>query len=72
MRFAWLMFTWRIAFVFSVFLFLFWYLRDYLFDFIFYLKVFADLLVDSHKLLMVTVAAALQEIGYEIQVVSFA
>ncbi|GLT59006.1 hypothetical protein SLA2020_318550 [Shorea laevis] len=32
--------------------------------------VFADLLVDSQKLLMVTVAAALQEIGYEIQVYS--
>ncbi|EXB52710.1 hypothetical protein L484_022487 [Morus notabilis] len=32
--------------------------------------VFADLLVDSQQLLMVTVAAALQEIGYEIQVYS--
>lgn len=30
--------------------------------------VLADLLVDSQQLLMVTVAAALQEIGYEIQV----
>lgn len=50
----------------------FWYVRDYLFHFIFYSKVFADLLVDSQKLLMVTVAAALQEIGYEIQVVFFA
>ena len=43
----------------------------FFFYFIFYLKVFADLLVDSQKLLMVTVAAALQEIGYEFQVVSF-
>lgn len=43
----------------------------FLFYFIFYLKVFADLLVDSQKLLMVTVAAALQEMGYEFQVVSF-
>lgn len=42
-----------------------------LFNFIFHLKVFADLLVDSQKLLMVTVAAALQEIGYQFQVVSF-
>lgn len=42
---------------------------DCLFDFIFYLKAFADLLVDSQQLLMVTVAVALQEIGYEIQVV---
>lgn len=41
------------------------------FIFIFHLKVFADLLVDSQKLLMVTVAAALQEIGYQFQVVSF-
>jgi hypothetical protein len=48
------------------------YVRDYLFGFVFYLKVFADLLVDSQKILMVTIAAALQEIGYEIQVVSFA
>ncbi|KAF3971901.1 hypothetical protein CMV_004545 [Castanea mollissima] len=32
--------------------------------------VFADLLVDSQKLLMVTVAAALQEIGYQFQVYS--
>lgn len=32
--------------------------------------VFADLLVDSQKILMVTVAAALQEIGYEIQAYS--
>ncbi|PON49606.1 Glycosyl transferase [Parasponia andersonii] len=32
--------------------------------------VFADLLVDSQQLLMVTVAAALQELGYEIQVYS--
>jgi hypothetical protein len=48
------------------------YVRDYLFGFVFYLKVFADLLVDSQKVLMVTIAAALQEIGYEIQVVSFA
>ena len=35
-----------------------------------YLKVFADLLVDSQQLLMVTVVAALQEIGYEIKVIS--
>jgi hypothetical protein len=34
-----------------------------------YLKVFADLLVDSHQLQMVTVAAALQEIGYEFWVI---
>ncbi|KAG7994590.1 hypothetical protein I3843_01G065500 [Carya illinoinensis] len=32
--------------------------------------VFADLFVDSQQLLMVTVAAALQEIGYKIQVFS--
>ncbi|XP_062090569.1 uncharacterized protein LOC133796894 [Humulus lupulus] len=32
--------------------------------------VFADLLVDSQQLMMVTVAAALQELGYEIQVYS--
>ncbi|XP_047153515.1 uncharacterized protein LOC124825022 [Vigna umbellata] len=32
--------------------------------------VFGELLVDSHQLLMVTVATALQEIGYEIQVFS--
>uniref|UniRef100_A0A2N9FE30 Uncharacterized protein n=1 Tax=Fagus sylvatica TaxID=28930 RepID=A0A2N9FE30_FAGSY len=32
--------------------------------------VFADLLVDSQKILMVTVATALQEIGYEIQAYS--
>lgn len=56
----------------SVFFFVCGYVRDYLFGFVFYLKVFADLLVDSQKILMVTVAAALQEIGYEIQVVSFA
>lgn len=30
--------------------------------------MFGELLVDSHQLLMVTVATALQEIGYEIQV----
>jgi len=32
------------------------------------LKVFGELLVDSQQLLMVTVGSALQEIGYEIQV----
>jgi hypothetical protein len=53
------------------FCFFFLVVCDCLFDFIFYMKVFADLLVDSQKILMVTVAAALQEIGYEIQVVSF-
>lgn len=31
-------------------------------------KVFGDLVADPEKLLMVTVAAALQEIGYELQV----
>ena len=55
---------WRILCFFGV--------RDcFFFYFIFYLKVFAHLLVDSQKLLMVTVAAALHEIGYEFQVVSF-
>ena len=57
--------AWRIASVFFL------VVCDCLFDFIFYMKVFADLLVDSQQILMVTVAAALQEIGYEIQVVSF-
>ncbi|GAV75395.1 Glycos_transf_1 domain-containing protein [Cephalotus follicularis] len=33
--------------------------------------VFPDLLVDPQQLLMVTVASALQEIGYEIQIYSF-
>ncbi|KAJ0110732.1 hypothetical protein Patl1_00530 [Pistacia atlantica] len=42
------------------------------FDFYFYLKVFADLLVDPQQLLMVTVAIALREIGYSIQVYSLA
>lgn len=62
-HFALLMSACKLAFLLSC---------DYRFDFIFYLKVFADLLVDSQKLLMVTVAAALKEIGYEIQVVYFA
>ena len=33
------------------------------------LKVFSDLLVDSYQVLMVTIASALQEIGYAIQVI---
>ncbi|XP_022716298.1 uncharacterized protein LOC111275310 [Durio zibethinus] len=33
-----------------------------------YFKVFDDLLVDPQQLLMVTIATALREIGYEIQV----
>lgn len=37
----------------------------------FYLKVFADLLVDPQQLLMVTVAIALREIGYSIQVIDW-
>ena len=37
-------------------------------SFWFLLKVFGELLVDSQQLLMVTVGSALQEIGYEIQV----
>lgn len=32
------------------------------------IKVFPDLLVDPQQILMVTVAASLQEIGYSIQV----
>lgn len=41
------------------------------FDFFFFffsLKVFGELLVDSQQLLMVTVATALLEIGYDVQV----
>lgn len=34
----------------------------------YFLKVFGELLVDSQQLLMVTVATALSEMGYEIQV----
>ena len=36
---------------------------------IFSLKVFSDLLVDSYQVLMVTIASALQEIGYVFQVI---
>ena len=39
-----------------------------LFDFNTFVKVFPDLLVDPQQLLMVTVASALLEMGYTIQV----
>ena len=39
-----------------------------LFDFDVFVKVFPDLLVDPQQLLMVTVASALLEMGYTIQV----
>lgn len=34
------------------------------------LQVFADLWVDQHQILMATVATALLEIGYEIEVIT--